>query len=56
MTNIATNGFLYNVLFIFFLYLYINNPLLQLTNGIGSIKLLYPIALIYILKNLRQSI
>lgn len=56
MTNIATNGFLYNVLFIFFLYIYINNPLLQLTNGIGSIKLLYPIALIYILKNLRQSI
>ena len=56
MTKTAGNGFLYNVLFIFFLYLYINNPLLQLTNGIGSIKLLYPIALIYILKNLKQSL
>lgn len=45
-----------NIFAIICIYIYINNPILVMTNGIGTIKILYPIAIMYLIYYHRSSI
>lgn len=56
MGSINNRFFLSNVLIWIVLYIYVNNPLFQVTNGIGSIKLLYPFSLFYLFINLKIAL
>lgn len=56
MVSINVVGYFKNILLLLFLYLFINNPILQITDGIGSIKLLYPIAILYLFINRKATI
>lgn len=48
MVSMKFDSYLKSIFLFIFLYLFINNPILEVTDGIGSIKLLYPIAIFYL--------
>lgn len=56
MRSINISGYIKNILLLLCLYIFINNPILELTGGIGTIKLLYPITLLCIFLNLNWSL
>ena len=46
--------YIYYLLFVFLLYIYLHSPMFSFAGGIGSIKYLYPLVLIFFLSKRRS--